>query len=88
MTLGIWSFAGLIASAIARYFGQQDLRIVMPTAVMMGAVLVSVLHTISYSIVPFVEISPGIVTSSIGLPLLIVLIWKETVQKSKEQLRG
>lgn len=88
LTLGVWAFTGLIASVIARYFGQQDYRILMPASAMIGAIIVSVLHTISYSIVPPIEVPLGIVTGSIGLPILIVLVWKEAVRISKQQLLG
>ena len=80
MTLGNWAFTGLIASALARWLAGQDYRMMVPIAAMAGGTIISVLNTISYYIVPPSEVSLGIATSLIGLPLLVVLIWKEGVR--------
>ncbi|RXZ83811.1 hypothetical protein EBB07_05370 [Paenibacillaceae bacterium] len=80
-TLGIWAMVGLIASNVARWLARrEDYRIILPAAAMIGAVIMSVLNTLSYLIIPPFETPLHTMTGLIGLPLLVVLIWKEAVR--------
>lgn len=80
-TLGNWAMVGLIASNVARWLARrEDYRIILPVAAMIGAVIVSVLNTLSYFINPPFETPLHTVTGLIGLPLLVLLIWKEAVR--------
>lgn len=80
-TLGVWAMIGLIASNVARWLVRsEDYRVILPAAAMIGAVVVSVLHTISYLINPPLVTPLHSLTALTGLPLLTVLIWKEAVR--------
>ncbi|REK71952.1 iron chelate uptake ABC transporter family permease subunit [Paenibacillus paeoniae] len=84
-TLGIWAMVGLIASSVARWLAKtEDYRIILPAVAMIGAVIVSVLNAVSYIIDPLMGIQLHFVTGLIGLPVLVVLIWKEAVRYTKE----
>lgn len=84
-TLGNWAMAGLISSSIARWLARrEDYRIILPVAAMIGAVLVSVLNTLSYFIYPPFETQLYTVTGMIGLPLLAILIWKEAKESNTQ----
>ncbi|MFF2483772.1 iron chelate uptake ABC transporter family permease subunit [Paenibacillus sp. NPDC058071] len=83
-TVGNWAMVGLIASNVARWLARrEDYRVILPVAAMIGAVIVSVLNTVSYFINPPMVTPLHTVTGLIGLPLLVVLIWKEAVRNAK-----
>jgi len=80
-TLGSWAMVGLIASSVARWLARrEDYRVILPVAAMTGAVIVTVLHTISQLINPPLVTPLHDMTGLIGFPLLVVLIWKEAVR--------
>lgn len=80
-TLGVWAMTGLLASSFARWLVRsEDYRMILPVTAMMGAIIISVLNTISYLINPPFVTSLHSLTALIGLPLLVVLIWKEAIR--------
>ncbi|WP_042169617.1 iron chelate uptake ABC transporter family permease subunit [Paenibacillus gorillae] len=83
-TSGVWVMAGLIASTIARGLTRKaDYRILIPVSAMIGASIMTLLKLLSYLINPPLETPLNMMTGLIGLPLLVLLIWKEAVRYSR-----
>ncbi len=67
------AFVGLAAPHMARRFGGADQRIVLPSAALIGAVLVTAADTLGRVVAPPAELPVGIVTALIGAPVLVAL---------------
>jgi iron complex transport system permease protein len=67
------AFVGLAAPHMARRFGGADQRIVLPSAALIGAALVTAADMLGRVIAPPAELPVGIVTALIGAPVLVAL---------------
>ncbi len=77
---GIIGFVGLVVPHIGRTLFGVDHRYLMPVTGLLGALLLIVADTLSRALFPPLEIPIGIVTSAIGAPFFLYLLWQ---QKSK-----
>jgi len=74
--IGIVGFVGLIAPHLARSLvGSRHSRVV-PVAVLLGALLVSVADTLGRSVIAPAQIPAGLLTAMIGAPYFISLLWR------------
>lgn len=67
------AFVGLAAPHMARRFGGADQRIVLPSAALIGAALVTAADMLGRVVAPPAELPVGIVTALIGAPVLVAL---------------
>lgn len=74
--VGIIGFVGLVAPHIARILVGEDHRFLLPASVMTGAATMSLASIASKTLIPGVLLPIGIVTTLIGLPVLLALILK------------
>ncbi|KIX12963.1 iron ABC transporter permease [Dethiosulfatarculus sandiegensis] len=73
---GIIGFVGLMAPHMARVLVGTDHRWLLPTAGLLGALMLVVADTLARTLVWPVEIPVGIMTSLVGGPFFIYLLWK------------
>ncbi len=74
--IGVVGFVGLVAPHLARALvGSRHAR-VLPVAVLLGALLVSVADTIGRSVIAPAQIPAGLVTAMIGAPYFVWLLWR------------
>lgn len=73
---GIMGFVGLIAPHLARRFVGSMHEGLIPTAAFVGGFLVMFADLIGRIISPPTEIPAGIVTSIVGVPFFLYLLWK------------
>lgn len=71
---GTIGFVGLVGPHVARMLVGEDHRVFLPTAMLAGAVVMSLASIASKLILPGVLVPIGIVTSLIGLPFFVVLL--------------
>jgi iron complex transport system permease protein len=74
--LGPIGFIGLVAPHLGRILVGGDHRYLMPISFLVGAILLVSADTLARTVISPVVIPVGIVTSVIGVPLLIYLIMK------------
>ncbi len=74
--VGVIAFVGLVGPHIARMMVGEDQRFFLVTAGLSGALLMSVTSIVSKSIVPGIIFPIGIITSLIGIPFFVSLIFK------------
>ncbi len=74
--VGIINFIGLIAPHIMRRFVGNDYRFLLPASALMGALLLLVSDAFSRLIIAPVILPIGAVTSFLGAPLFLYLIFK------------
>lgn len=74
--VGTIGFIGLVGPHIARLLIGEDHRFLMPGACLCGAVILSFSSVLTKAIIPGILIPVGIITSFIGVPILMVLIIK------------
>ena len=74
--VGTIGFIGLVGPHIARLILGEDHRFLMPGACLCGAVILSISSILTKAIIPGIIIPVGIITSFIGVPILMVLILK------------
>lgn len=79
---GVIGFVGLVAPHIARLLVGGNFRILMPTSLLVGALLLVSADTLGRTIVSPVIVPVGIIVSFIGVPVFIYLI----VREQKERL--
>lgn len=72
--VGTIGFIGLIAPHLARMLVGEDQRILVPTAAVMGALMMTGASIVSKLISPGAVVPIGIVTAVIGVPFLFALI--------------
>lgn len=72
--VGTIGFIGLVGPHIARLLLGEDHRFLLPGACLCGAVLLSFASFLSKALVPGVLVPVGIITSFIGVPILVGLI--------------
>jgi len=75
--VGIIGFVGLIAPHITRRLAGGDHRFLVPIAALLGATLLLVADTLARTVLSPVVLPVGIVTSFMGVPLFLYLIWKK-----------
>ena len=75
--LGIIGFIGLVAPHITRRIIGGDHRYLIPITAVFGGLLLLVADTVSRTLLSPVIVPVGIVTSFMGVPLFIYLIWKK-----------
>ncbi|MBS7526175.1 iron ABC transporter permease [Fusibacter paucivorans] len=73
--VGTIGFVGLIAPHIARQLVGEDQRYFMPLSALIGAFVLSFAFVLSKLIMPGVILPIGLVTSIIGIPFFIVIIF-------------
>lgn len=73
--VGTIGFVGLIAPHIARQFVGEDQRFFMPLSGLIGSFVLSVAFLGSKLLIPGVILPIGLVTSVIGIPFFIVIIF-------------
>ncbi|MFA7068282.1 MAG: iron ABC transporter permease [Acidaminococcaceae bacterium] len=74
--VGTIGFVGLIAPHLARSMVGDDNRFLLPTAALLGAVILSAASILSRLIVPGTVLPIGLITSLIGIPFFMLLIFK------------
>ncbi len=73
---GIISFVGLVAPHIVRMTLGPDQRLVMPASAIVGAILVVCADLIARTVVAPTEIPIGIITTLIGVPFFLLLLFR------------
>lgn len=74
---GIIGFVGLVVPHICRTLFGVNHRILLPASALVGALLLSAADTLSRSVFSPMEIPIGIVTSAIGAPFFLYLLWQQ-----------
>lgn len=74
--VGAIGFIGLVGPHIARLLVGEDHRYFLPASVLAGAVIMSLASAASKVIVPGVLMPVGIVTAMIGVPVFLLLIFR------------
>src|SRR5699024_9649523 len=74
--VGIIGFVGLVGPHIARMLLGEDHRFLLPASLLSGALLMSLASALSKALVPGVVLPVGIVTSLVGVPLFLFLIFR------------
>ena len=74
---GMIGFVGLVVPHIARILVGSDYKAMLPTSVLLGAVVLLVADTIGRTIVPGMEITVGIVMSVTGGPFFLYMLHKK-----------
>ena len=74
--VGALGFVGLVAPHAARALVGARHRLVLPVAVGLGALLVSVADTIGRTVVAPAQIAAGLVTALVGAPYFVWLLWR------------
>lgn len=72
--VGTISFIGLVGPHIARLALGEDHRFLMPGACLCGAVILSLASILTKALIPGVLLPVAIITSFIGVPILLMLI--------------
>lgn len=75
--VGTIGFIGLIAPHIARQFVGEDQRFFMPLSALIGAFVMSLAFLISKLLIPGVILPIGLVTSIIGIPFFMIIIFSK-----------
>lgn len=73
--VGTIGFVGLVAPHISRQFVGEDQRFFMPLSALLGAVILSCSFLLSKIIIPGVILPIGLITSVIGIPFFIAIIF-------------
>lgn len=74
--VGAIGFIGLVGPHIARLLVGEDHRYFLPASILAGAVIMSLASAASKIIVPGVLMPVGIVTAVIGVPVFLLLIFR------------
>lgn len=72
---GVIGFIGLVGPHLARILVGEDQRYFIPAAMAAGAMLLTVSHAVSLMIIPGLAIPIGIITSLIGVPFFVILLF-------------
>lgn len=71
---GVIGFVGLVGPHVARMLLGEDQRFLIPGAMLCGALLLILAHTVSLVVVPGVVLPVGILTALVGVPFFVVMI--------------
>jgi iron complex transport system permease protein len=74
---GIVGFVGLVVPHICRLLLGAHLRILLPSSVLLGAILVTAADTLARILIIPAELPIGLLTSLIGVPFFLFLILRE-----------
>ncbi|GAB55950.1 vitamin B12 import system permease protein BtuC [Glaciecola punicea ACAM 611] len=74
---GIVGFVGLVVPHICRMLFGAHLRILLPTSILFGAILVALADTLARTLIIPAEIPIGLITSMVGVPFFLYLIVRE-----------
>lgn len=74
--VGVVGFVGLVGPHIARLLVGEDHRVFLPASLLSGALLMSLASTASKTIAPGALMPVGIVTAVIGVPVFLILIFR------------
>lgn len=74
---GIVGFVGLVVPHICRLLLGAHLRILLPSSVLLGAILVTAADTLARTLIIPAELPIGLLTSLIGVPFFLFLILRE-----------
>ncbi|MFA5659328.1 MAG: iron ABC transporter permease [Oscillospiraceae bacterium] len=79
---GTIGFVGLIAPHSARLLTGSDNRCLVPLSAVLGALLLILSDTVARTIFQPVELSVGIITSVLGAPFFLLLLYRKRKEKS------
>lgn len=81
---GVIGFIGLVGPHVARMLVGEDQRYFAPASMAAGALLLSAAHAVSITIVPGVAVPIGIITSLVGVPFFLILVFarRRTIWRS------
>ena len=74
--IGMIGFVGLVAPHIARMLVGSDYKILLPTSIMTGGLMVLLADTVGRSIWPGTEIPVGVMMSVFGGPFFLYMLRK------------
>ncbi|WP_282146002.1 FecCD family ABC transporter permease [Alteromonas stellipolaris] len=74
---GIIGFVGLVVPHMCRTLFGVNHNVLIPACALMGALLLTVADTLARTLFTPMEIPIGIVTSAIGAPFFLYLLWKQ-----------
>ena len=74
---GIVGFVGLVVPHICRMLLHSHLRVLLPAAALVGALLVTLSDTIARTVIAPSELPVGLITSLLGIPFFLTLILQE-----------
>ncbi|WP_445489045.1 FecCD family ABC transporter permease [Niallia sp. 03133] len=77
-TAGMLGFIGLISPHIARKLVGSKHIYIIPTSLLIGALLVLIADSIGRGLFPPIEIPAGLITSIIGAPYFLFLMWRHS----------
>lgn len=75
VSVGVIAFVGLVAPHAARIIVGKNHRTLIPLALLLGALLVSVADTVGRTVIAPGQIPVGLVTAVIGTPYFLWLLW-------------
>ena len=75
--VGAIGFVGIIAPHVARQLVGEDQRFFLPISALFGAIVVSTAFVISKLIIPGVILPIGLVTSIVGIPVFLTIIFRK-----------
>jgi iron complex transport system permease protein len=78
--VGTIGFVGLVGPHIARLLIGEDHRFYLPASVLTGTAVLSLSSVLSKVVIPGVVLPTGIVTSLIGVPIFLALIFRRRVR--------
>lgn len=78
--VGTIGFVGLVGPHVARMLVGEDQRYFLPTSALTGALLLSITSIVSKTLVPGALIPIGIITSLVGVPFFLFLIFSKRKQ--------
>ena len=73
---GVIGFVGLVVPHMARHIVGPDHRRLLPATVLLGAALLTGADVVARSILPGSEVPIGIVTTFVGCPFFMWLLWR------------
>ena len=74
--VGLIGFVGLVVPRVARMLVGSDYKVMLPTSMLLGAVVLLFADTLGRTIIPGMEIPVGIVMGVIGGPLFLYMLRK------------
>ena len=74
--VGVIGFVGLVAPHAARALVGGRHRLVLPTAALLGALLVSVADTLGRTLIAPAQLPAGLLTALVGAPYFVWLLWR------------
>lgn len=74
---GIIGFVGLVAPHLGRFLVGSDHRYLIPASCLLGAILLLLADTLARTVASPIEIPVGVITSLIGVPFFLSLLFRE-----------